>query len=272
MIDSHLHLWDPAKINYPWLGNVPPLNQAFLPKNVPSPKNNVGFVFLECDAHPNDYLKEVQWVSNLENEGFPIKAIVAGYPAEKGKENLAYLNALKNFPLVKGVRRQYAESPDFCLQDKFIEGVQLLADFNLTFDLCFNYTQFQESIKLVEKCPNNRFILDHLGKPAIKYGLILDWKNHLKQLKEAGVHFIKLSGLMTESWLTDYETFKPYLEFALEVFGFDGIMFGSDWPVVNLNGSYQTWYDHLVKFTQNWSEENQNKFWFENAKTAYNLT
>ena len=128
-------------------------------------------------------------------------------------------------------------------------------------------------IELVRRCPDTLFILDHLGKPAIKAHLLDPWREQLAQLAALPNVWCKISGLVTEAdhqvWTS--EELAPYVAHALEVFGEDRVVFGGDWPVLLLAASHDRWVETLDALTQRLSPETKCKLWKENARRFYRL-
>lgn len=277
IIDSHVHFWDPQKIEYPWLANEPPLKRAYLPDHVPARVGAAeieGIVFVEADVARGQGLDEVDFVSRLAAQDPRVRGIVAFAPIEDTNNLRPYLDALIQRPLVKGVRRLIQDEPTgFCLQPDFIAGVQALAAYDLPFDLCIRHPQLAETILLVRACPQIRFVLDHIGKPDIKNHLLEPWRTGISELAEQDNVSVKLSGLVTEAdhtaWTAD--DLHPYIEHILAAFGTDRVMFGSDAPVAYLATTYDRWVEMLQNATRQLSETEQQKLWHANAQTFYRL-
>jgi L-fuconolactonase len=278
IVDSHIHFWDPDQLQYDWLAGVPAINRPFLPSDLAQqadPINLQKIVFVQCDCIPEQGLQEVEWVSTLARTEPRLQAIVAFAPLEQGEATQVHLQALVSYPLVKGVRRLIqAEAPGFCLQPRFVQGVQLLAEFGYSFDICILHHQMADAIKLVEQCPAVSFVLDHLGKPAIKDHLLDPWRDHLKTLASFPNVSCKISGAVTEAdpihWTpTDLQ---PYLDHAIEVFGPDRVMYGGDWPVSLLATTYQTWLETLDAATAGLSAAEKDKLFYQNAGAFYRLS
>ena len=159
------------------------------------------------------------------------------------------------------------------LQDSFLKGIDQLKDFNLTYDILIYPHQLQEATTLVEKNPKQAFVLDHLAKPYIKDEKIERWASDIKQLAKNKNVYCKVSGIITEADWNHWQAkdFEKYLSVVLEAFGSDRLMFGSDWPVCLLAGSYQ----HVLKiidlFIEELSLDKQNKIMGENAINFYKL-
>src|SRR5712672_249843 len=146
IVDSHVHLWNPARLHYAWLDGLPALNRAFLPADFSAANANScvnKIIFIECGCEPAQSLAEVNWISDLAKTEPRLKGIVAHADLEKGETVRADLEKLAANPLVKGVRRnlQGERDAEFCLRPEFVAGVKLLAEFGLTFDLCIRHDQ-----------------------------------------------------------------------------------------------------------------------------------
>lgn len=278
IVDTHVHVWHPEVLNYPWLKSVPKLNRAFLPEDYRThcgPVQVDQMVFLECDLDPVQFLDEAKWVASLAVGEEPrFKGIVAHASLQKGDAVKADLEALTTVPGVKGVRRLIqSESIDFCIQPDFVKGVQALSDFGLRFDLCIYHPQLANMIALVKQCPDVPFVLDHIGKPGIKDGLLDPWRGELKQLAALPNVWCKMSGVVTEA---DHERWqpsdlKPYIDHVMETFGFDRVMFGGDWPVSTLATKYPTWVSVLDEALSGCSEGELRKVYRETAIGFYGL-
>ena len=252
IIDSHLHLWDPRQLTYPWL--TPPLNQAFLPRDfqaATAPVQVEAMVFVECGAAPDQALKEARWV-----------------------QERAHLEQLAAMKKARGARRIYQDEAEagFCLQPDFIAGVQALPDYGLSFDMCIRHKQLQASIALADACPNTMIVLDHIAKPNIVAGLMQPWADQILQLAKRENVLCKLSGVATEAganWTAD--TLRPYLEVALQAFGPKRLMFGGDWPVSTLAISYPTWVQILDQLLSDLSQDEQRQIYRNTAHQFYRL-
>lgn len=277
LVDSHVHFWDPDHLNYPWLQAVPALNQAFLPGKLAQEATAVNLqkiVFVQADCAAEDGLAEVAWVSELAQVEPRIQGIVAFAPLEKGAASASYLEKLKAYPLVKGVRRLIqSEALGFARQPEFIQAVQQLASFGFSFDICIVHSQLAEVSELVAQCPEVAFVLDHFGKPAIADQLLEPWATQLRTLAQFPHVSCKLSGLVTEAdhhhW-TEADL-RPYTEGALAAFGPQRLMFGGDWPVSELATSYERWVETAVSLLSTLSEADKSRIFFENAHIFYRL-
>lgn len=277
IVDTHVHLWHPKQLRYPWLKQVPVLNKPYLLNDyiaAYADLNIESIVFVQCDTHPDDGLKETEWVTSLSTTEQRIKGIVAWAPLEEGNQVEPFIEKLAENSLVKGIRRLIqGESVDFCIQSNFVDGVKTLARYGLSFDLCIFHPQLANTIKLVEQCPNIQFILDHIGKPDIKNQLFEPWKQELRTLAEHTNVYCKISGLVTEanheSWTPS--DLKPYIDHVIDCFGFDRVIYGSDWPVSTLASNYTRWVNTLHDAVEGCSNEELTKLFHDNAIKFYRL-
>lgn len=276
IVDSHLHLWDPRLLSYPWLSGV--LDRPFLPADFRAATGTVAIeslVFLECAAAPHLALDEVLQVLAWAREEPRIAAMVCNAALEKGDAVRADLERLAATEKVKGVRRIYQDEADpaFCLRPDFIRGVQALADHGLSFDLCLKHPQLQATIGLADACPKVPMVLDHIAKPGIAAGLMQPWADQMRDLARRENVVCKLSGVATEAavgWTP--ETLRPYMDVALEAFGPARIMFGGDWPVSTLAISYPAWVAVVDDLIKDLSETEQRQIYRDTARAFYRLT
>lgn len=278
VIDTHLHLWNPGVIRYPWLDQVPLLNKPYLLDDYRAATASVpieSMVFVQCEAAVAEAETEAAWVAALAAGEPRIKGLVAWAPLEKGRAAAPSLERLKRHQILRGIRRiiQFEADTDFCLRPDFIEGVRALADFELSFDICIDHRQMGNVLKMVERVPEVPMVLDHIGKPAIKDHAMHPWANQLRELARSSNVWCKISGVATEAdhklWSAD--ELKRYIEVAINSFGFDRIMFGGDWPVSLQAVQYSRWIEILDQMLAGVPQREQRKFWRENASGFYRL-
>lgn len=253
MIDAHLHLWDPRRLDYDWLQYVPSIAGPHGPEAWVTQGTGVRkAVFVQADCAPDQALDEVDWVASLSRPDLEILGAVAFAPLEVGEAVSAYLDLLKTRPIVRGVRRSVQNEPDAFITDPcHLDGLIAAAERGLTIDVCARDHQLPLVIAvlrdLLERAPDAKVVLDHLGKPDIAAHASdirgADWDVNLKILAGLPNVFAKLSGLTTQDHWTEGrdETLLPYIDHALACFGPERLMFGGDWPVVDLAGGYARW-------------------------------
>ena len=277
IVDTHVHLWHPKQLRYPWLAEVPTLNRAYLLKDYIAAYGALeieSIVFVQCDTHPDDGLKETAWVTSLAAVDPRIRGIVAWAPLEEGVQVAPFVEKLAENRLVKGIRRLIqSESVDFCIQPNFVSGVKVLSRYGLSFDICIFHPQLANAIRLVEQCPHVQFILDHIGKPDIKHQLFDPWKQEIATLATFPNVHCKISGLVTEADLEKWTPadLQPYIEHVISCFGFDRVIYGSDWPVSTQASDYPRWVQTLKDAVSGCSSEALRNLFRDNAIKFYRL-
>ncbi len=277
IVDTHVHLWHPKQLRYPWLAEVPTLNRPYLLKDYIAASGELAIesiVFVQCDTHPDDGLKETAWVTSLAAVEPRIQGIVAWAPLEEGEQVAPFIEKLAENPLVKGIRRLIqSESIDFCVQPNFVSGVKVLSRYGLSFDVCIFHPQLGNAIRLVEQCPHVRFILDHIGKPDIKNQLFDPWKEEIQTLASFPNVHCKISGLVTEANLEAWTPadLQPYIEHVISCFGFERVIYGSDWPVSTQASDYPRWVRTLRDAVSGCSSEALGNLFRDNAIKFYRL-
>lgn len=276
-VDCHVHLWHlGGELDYSWV-NGSALERGFGLDDLRAEAGDLfpdQIVFVEAGCPPEQGVIEAQWVASIAEREPVIRGIVAAAPLERGAAARDHLERLASIPLVKGVRRLIqSEAAGFAVQPDFVRGVQLLAEYGFTFDICVKHHQLKETIELVRLCPDVRFILDHIGKPDIKAGLLDPWRDDIKGLAQLPNMFCKISGLVTEAnyenWTQD--DLKPYIDHVIESFGMNRVMFGGDWPVSTLATTYPRWVKTAQWSTRHLSESDHQRLFVENAAAFYRI-
>ena len=279
IVDAHVQLWNLHTFPIPWLAELPLLNRSFGLADYREQTAGLpisGMVYVEVDVAPQFALLEAEYIVKLATHDPRLQGIVATAPVQYGKQVRVYLDILRTLgPLIKGVRRNLQGEADlgYCLQAPFVQGVQLLAEYGYSFDICIRHEQLPAVTELVRHCPDVTFILDHCGKPNIRERVLDPWRMDLERLAALPNICCKLSGLPTEASLQGWQftDLLPYVTHALTVFGEQRILFGGDWPVLLQAGSYKTWYETVTHFIANLPETAQHAIWHENATRYYRL-
>lgn len=272
-IDSHQHFWKYQAEKHAWIDDsMRKIRKDFLPEDLaPILKaNNVdGCIAVQADQTET----ETQFLLNCAEKNDFIKGVV-GWVDLRANNIEERLKHFSENPYFKGVRHVVqAEADDFMLGDDFQNGISKLEQFNLTYDILIFPSQLPAAIALVEKFPNQKFVIDHIAKPAISSGLDETWVYGMRQLAKHDNVFCKVSGMITETqnFKWHQQNFIPFLEVIFNAFGVDRIFFGSDWPVCLVAGEYKEVQDIITDYFTNQSKEVIEKIMGINAAKFYNI-
>lgn len=246
IIDTHLHLVYRDRLTYPWLADVPPLNADFTHDLYAREARRLGIaasLHMEVDVAETDIARETEVIEALATaaDSLLVGAIASCRP--ELPDFPAYLERVRANPFVRGFRRVLHVVPDDVSEGAlFRENVARLSGSGLTFDLCVKPHQIERAIALVDLAPDVSFVLDHCGVPDIAGGGYDLWKGPLSEIARRPNVTVKLSGIPAygaENWTL--EDLKPYFAHVVRCFGFDRMVWGSDWPVCTLGGGLSTW-------------------------------
>ncbi|HJP32730.1 MAG: amidohydrolase family protein [Candidatus Latescibacteria bacterium] len=256
IVDAHHHLWDRGRFRYSWLPQAPAIDHDYLLKDYESVTAGSGVVqsvHVQADVDEPWALQETNWLLSMADAPGPVTAVVGWAPVERASELETFLEKQGDNPRLKGFRRLIqGESDDgFAARDEFVSGVRQLGEAGFSFDLCIYHHQLPAVIELARQVPDTPLVLDHIGKPDIKAGLLDPWREQIRELATMDHVCCKLSGMATEadfgSWtLADL---RPFAETVIEAFGYSRLMFGSDWPVATQAVDYQRWLDTVAELT-----------------------
>jgi L-fuconolactonase len=278
MIDAHVHFWNYDKVKDAWITDeMKILQRNFLPENLKGalPENELqGIVAVQADQSEN----ETQFLLNLAKEHDLIKGIV-GWVDLQNKNVGNKLLYYSECATIKGFRHIVQAEPEgFLKKELFLNGIALLQNFGFTYDILIYEKQIKETIDFVNKFPSQKFIIDHCAKPQIKNKSVTDpiaigWETGMKEIAQNKNVFCKVSGLITEAKWNEWDEndLYPYLDVVFENFGIERILFGSDWPVMLLSGNYLQWKNLLQNYMNQFSTEERQKVFAENAIQFYNL-
>ena len=278
IVDAHVHLYDVKRFSYGWLAGVPKINRTYLLEDFDKARGQVAvdkIVFAEVAVDPGLHLGEARFIQELADHDPRLCGIVAHLPLEKGTAVEADILALKKLRSVRGIRRliETERNPAFCLEPAFIAALRLLPKPGLTFDICVKHTGMAYALELVKRCPEVSFVLDHIGKPDIKNGLREPWWGQIMELARHPNVVCKVSGVITEA---DHQKWtagqvKPYVAHVIESFGFDRVMYGSDWTVSELSHAYPKWVEIVDDVVRGASEGETRMLYRDTAIRTYNL-
>lgn len=271
--DAHQHFWRFSEADYPWIGPESPLRRNYLPSDL-APE------LAACDlrgciaVQARQTLEESRWLLELAHTS-PIIQGVVGWVDLQSLHVEQQLAEFSQDPKFVGVRHVIQDEEDemFMARPSFLRGIRKLESFGLTYDLLIYPHHLPGAIELARAFPGQRFVLDHLAKPRLREGLLHPWREHLQELAACPNVMCKVSGLVTEADWSRWTPadLRPYLDAALEAFGEERLMFGSDWPVALLAGSYARVFQVVYDFVQERCPNASAKIFGGNARRFYNL-
>ena len=248
LLDTHQHLIYRDQASYSWTNDIPPLaeNNFTLDdyKNLTKELGVAGTLFMEAGADDDDYQKETRYVQTLaENSENNMIGLISSIRPEEDKGFDLWLNETIEMGVI-GYRRILHIMPNELSQTKiFRNNVRKIGDAGKTFDLCFLPSQLRVAKELAQECDNTSLILNHCGVPTIANNELDPWRQDMENLSKIPNVTCKLSGLMAycAPGTSSYETIEPYVDHVLKCFGPNRMVWGSDWPVVNLGKGLPEW-------------------------------
>jgi L-fuconolactonase len=274
-IDSHHHFWKFDAKEYGWIDeHMAVLRHDFLPADLHKEMAVAG-ISGSVAVQARQTVEETRWLLELAGQNDFIKGVVGWVPLA-GPNVGAVLDQFAANPNLRGVRHVLQDEPDenHILREDFNRGIGKLTHHNLTYDILIFERHLPQTIRFVDQYPNQKFVVDHLAKPRVKYKAISPWREHMFELAKRQNVYCKISGLATEAdhkkWTE--EQLQPYIDTVIEAFGPRRVMFGSDWPVCLLALSYQRWVGIVAKTASRLSAAEQQRLWAETAIEAYGLS
>ena len=272
-IDAHQHFWKYDSERFEWItDDMAELRRDFLPEDLyPILQNSQidGCIAVQAEEH----LLETEFLLEL-SDSHPWILGVVGW-VELAQDNLdELLDAWSSNSKLLGFREVLqSKDPEYMLRKDFIRGIRKIGQRGYTYDLLTYPHQLSAALKLVDSCPNQGFVIDHLSKPDIKVGDWKAWKKSLQPFGERELVCAKVSGLVTEADWKKWNSSDlfPYLEIALEIFGPKRLLFGSDWPVCLAAGDYQEVIGVIESFSDQLSGNEKDALFGENAQEFYKI-
>ena len=251
-IDAHHHFWQLSQpFDYRWL-DAPenaPIRRDFLPEDLAPLLKSRGIdrsIFVQTQHDP----AENRWVLELA-ETHEFLAGVVGWVDLASPDCERQLLEFAGHPKFVGVRHVVQDEPDddFLVRADVLRGLGVLERHGVPFDLLLHVRHLRHVPVLARRFPDLSMVIDHLAKPGIKGHKLADWVGDFRAAAGCANVMCKLSGMITEAdWrIWTPEDLKPYVQIALDAFGPDRLMYGSDWPVCELAGSYAKTYDALFE-------------------------
>src|SRR5882724_1313297 len=274
IVDGHQHFWQVGRFDYPWLtSDLGVLYRDYLPRTLaPILKQNQ--VTSTVLVQASNSLAESRWLLSLAGR-YPFIAGVVGWVDLMSSEVEQQLTEFAADPKFKGVRHlvESEANDDWLVQTAVLEGLKTLAAHRMSYDLLVHTRHLPYARIVAETCPELFLVVDHMSKPQISTGTISRWASELKQLAALPRVYCKLSGLVTEAnharWKID--DLRPFVECALELFGPDRLLFGSDYPVCLLAASYDRVLDSFQELLKDLDDEKRGRVFSGNAREFYRL-
>lgn len=240
-IDTHVHFWHYSPTEHTWMTDeMDILRRPFLPTDLQPLLEAAGFDGVIA-VQARQSLAETEWLLELAEQHPLVKGVV-GWVDLQAPEVLEQIERFSGHPAFKGVRHVVHDEPDddFMLRPAFQRGIAALGPFELPYELLLYPRHLPAALKLVERFPDQLFVLDHIAKPKIRDQRLSPWREDIRRLARRENVLCKLSGMDTEAvwgrW-TPAE-FEPYLDVVLEAFRPRRLMLGSNWPVCTLSSPY----------------------------------
>ncbi|HEX7296392.1 MAG TPA: amidohydrolase family protein [Pyrinomonadaceae bacterium] len=274
IIDAHQHFWQVGRFDYPWLSSdLGLLYQDYLPSAL-EPILQANGVEKTVLVQASNSIAESKWLLDLAGQ-FPFIAGVVGWVDLMDPDVADQITGLASSHRFKGVRHLVESEPDddWLVQPQVLRGLNELARHGLSYDLLVHTRHLHHVRTVVERCPDLQLVIDHMAKPPIASGKVADWAYEFKPLAEFSNIRCKLSGLVTEAswgnWTT--EDLRPYVDCALDSFGPERLMFGSDHPVCLVAASYERVLDSFQEALNGLTARQRAMIFSENAKKFYRL-
>ena len=288
VVDTHQHLWDLKRFRLPWLDGAGDLKRDHLMADylkAAEGLNAVKAVYMEVAVVEDQRDAEADFVIDLCRRavGPTVGAVIGGSPERESFRT--YIARFKGSPYVKGVRAPFGRG---LAGEHFVRNLRLLGEMGLCFDLLTDPHALGAAAGVVDQCPDTRFVLDHCGNmnpihlrandPATPTGgessrVRAAWERGIAMLADRKNVVCKISGLMEagEPGGAGEPEYATAINYCLDRFGPDRVMFASNWPVVNRGGSFASWHKIVSRVTQSRSQLDRRKLFHDNAMRFYDL-
>ncbi len=278
IVDTHLHIIDRQALRYPWLAGEPALDRNFSYPAYASEAARLGIgrtLHMEVDVDPAQMQAETDHVRGIAARPGSLVAGAIAACRPESREFAAYMEKQAADPFVKGLRRVlHGVSGDVSASPLFHENIRRMQGTGLTYDLIFRPDDLPRAMALADAAPGLTFILDHFGRPDLKGGSGQPWWGHVAELAKRPNVVAKISGIIAytdpDGWTV--ESLRPFFEHIVRHFGWDRMVWGSDWPVCNLGGGLSWWVAATHALVDGSSLDERGKLFSRNARTIWNLT
>jgi L-fuconolactonase len=272
-IDTHQHFWMYTAETYSWIDPTSAVARDFSPTELEPELAAAGIestVLVESRSDPS----ETGRLLGIAEQATFVRGVVGWLPLVDANVE-ALIDQHAENPKLRGLRHAIAAEadPEFMFRDDFNRGIALLSSRGLRFDLLLVPGNLSRASAFVDRHPNQIFVLDHFGKPFIKDRQLEPWRTDFVELSRRPNVYCKVSGLVNEADLLNWQPsdFEPYLDVALEAFTPQRLMFGSDWPMCLMGGTYARWYQTATDWLAALSPSEQARILGGTAVEAYGL-
>ena len=273
-IDAHQHFWRYDPVRDDWITpEMSVLQRDFMPRDLLPllGKNGVaGSVAVQAAQSE----EETRFLLGLAEEHEEVLGVV-GWVDLLSPDLPERLEELARSPRLRGVRHiAQAEPDEFLTREGVLRGIGELRRFGLTYDILVYSRQLPAALALVERLPDQPFVVDHLAKPPISAGVLEPWASMMQAMARRPNVWCKVSGMVTEADWAGWRhgDFEPYFQVVLDAFGPERLMFGSDWPVCLLAAQYADAVELAETLTEPLSASERARVFGENAVAFYGLT
>jgi len=270
-IDSHIHLWHHAPDEFEWIpDSMAALRRDFLAQELEALCGEVAIEGVIA-VQARQSMQETRWLLELAQTS-PILGVI-GWAPIVADDFPHTLERLRQEPLLKGLRHIVQAEPEILARPEFQRGMHCLQGTGLVYDLLLYAHQLPLALPFVDLFSQQMFVLDHMGKPAIAQGEMETWSRQLQELARRPNVYCKLSGLVTEADPAAWTPLQlhPYFNTALECFGPDRLMIGTDWPVCTVGCSYAQWWELVENWTAPFSSAERAAILGDTATRIYSL-
>ena len=276
IVDSHQHFWQVGRFDYPWMSSdVEVLYRDYLPPALEPilKQNGVAQTVL---VQASNSVEETRWMLKLADD-YPFIAGVVGWVDLMSDEATRHqLEELTAHPKFKGVRHLVESEPsdDWLSQPQVLSGLRQLSRYGISYDLLVHTRHLKHVKTVAENCPELRLVIDHMAKPPVAGGEMDEWKREIREAANFPNIFCKLSGLVTEANWSEWQTedLRPFVDYALEIFGPGRLMYGSDYPVCLLAASYERVLESFDSLLTALDDDDKSRIFGKNATQFYRLS
>ncbi|HLY27445.1 MAG TPA: amidohydrolase family protein [Aggregatilineales bacterium] len=275
-IDAHHHFWNLNEVAYPWLGpRFEAINRTFEAADLEPILKEVGIARTVVVQAADSY-EDTAYMLKVSDTHEWIGAVIGWVNLLDPDETARRLEMYTRHPKFRGIRHLIHNEPDaeWILQPRVIESLKVVAKFGVLFEVPDAYPRHLKQVPtILERVSDLKVVIDHLAKPPIRARQMADWDSQLKAVATSKTTWAKVSGLNTAADHANWAAadLMPYVDFALQCFSADRLMFGSDWPVCLLAGDYRKVFQESAAVLERYSQAEREAIWGKTAARIYNL-